>query len=82
LEKIKSAVVGRVVPGWRNRDRAIGDCGHPNWLMRQKEYRTGVGWPFVVDPDGYEEMRAEVEAKVTEYKKHIENTIRGMEGEN
>jgi hypothetical protein len=37
---------------------------------------------FAVDPDNYEELRADVEAKVTEYRKYIENMIRGMEKKN
>jgi hypothetical protein len=37
---------------------------------------------IIVDPNDYEELQADVEAKVRAYRKNIENMIRGMEKKN
>jgi hypothetical protein len=47
-----------------------------------KGAQDGLWVAFIVDPDDYKELQADVEAKVRAYRKNIENIVRGMEKKN
>lgn len=86
-KKLKRSEPGKIVVVGELHPVAQTESGQLVAVALQLAYapkgaQDGLWVAFVVDSDDYEELQADVEAKVNEYREDIGNRIRGMEKKN
>jgi len=80
VERGKVLVFGRLVPVGQTTEGEI--IAVALQLATTKGYSNGTWVAFVCPPENYDDLQQAVEAKLTQYRNHVENILRGAEGRN